>query len=395
MKITLLYTGSTGFPLGDAYTNRILSLAKGFISIDCHTNILIIYPGRKSGVYNKKGIYDSVPYEYLTPKETSKYFLLKKLYGFLGIIRAVNKLFFHKKNIDAIISFTESSLQNIPIGLIAKVKGILFIREVNEYPKAVLRKGVNGLSPLGNCRIKKSLIPFNGLLCISSALFNYFKTRHAFNKPSLVVPIVVDKLRFQIIPDIPPEKYITYCGNLFGDKDGVEILIKAFSKIFHRFRDYKLLLIGDISESVKYNKLLKLIQESGLSRHVEFTGYKNRDEVPALLCKSAVLALARPDNIQAQAGFPTKLGEYLATSRPVITTAVGDIPDYITDGVNGFLAEPGNINNLAEKISFVLENYVSAIKIGKKGRELTDSIFNPSFQAKRIQEFIMDLQSNR
>ena len=49
-----------------------------------------------------------------------------------------------------------------------------------------------------------------------------------------------------------------------------------------------------------------------------------------------MLVLARPDNIQAKGGFPTKLGEYLATGNPVVVTKVGEIPNYLIDGVNAF-----------------------------------------------------------
>ena len=61
--------------------------------------------------------------------------------------------------------------------------------------------------------------------------------------------------------------------------------------------------------------------------------------MPKYLCNAKLLALARPDSIQAQGGFPTKLGEYLATGRPVVVTKVGEIPDYLEDGVNAFLSD--------------------------------------------------------
>ena len=50
--------------------------------------------------------------------------------------------------------------------------------------------------------------------------------------------------------------------------------------------------------------------------------------------------MARPDSRQARGGFPTKLGEYLATGKPVCVTKVGEITVYLEDNVSAFLAEP-------------------------------------------------------
>ena len=86
--------------------------------------------------------------------------------------------------------------------------------------------------------------------------------------------------------------------------------------------------------------------------------------------------MSRPNNIQAKYGFPTKLGEYLATGRPVIVTAVGDIPFYLDDGVNAFIAEPNNIQSFADKLEECFSNEDKAIKIGQKGQETAIKFFD-------------------
>ncbi len=359
----------------------------------CEVELWIIYPGRKTGVLSKTGIIDTVPYRYLTAKKTSKKSIIKKLIGFYGVLAAVMKILFQTRQIDAIISFSESSLQNSPIGFFSRIRGILFIREINEYPKMVLKKGINGLTDNENNRIKKSLRYFTGLICISNSLKTYFEQFHQFSKLVLVVPITVDIDRFNNISGSVPENYITYCGNLFGDKDGVDILIKAFAKISRKYSNYKLQLIGNINDDKGFFQLKKLITETKLTGRIIFTGFIERNLLPSLLMNSTVLVLARPDNIQSRGGFPTKLGEYLATSRPVIVTAVGDIPDYIIDGFNGFLAQPGSIESFASRLSYVLANYDEASEVGKRGRQLAEKEFAAGVQAKRIHEFILGLKS--
>jgi glycosyltransferase involved in cell wall biosynthesis len=392
-EILLLYTGSNGFPFGDAYTNRILSLGKGFISAGINVIILIIYPGRKNRVYSKTGIYDSVPYKYLTPLKTSRITVIKKIIGALGILNACFLITKYKREC-TIISFAESSIQNVIISKCAHLKRIIFLREVNEFPRLLLEKEGQDLSVRENKKIKNSLKNLDGLICISKTLKDYFINSHSFEKPILVVPIVVDIKRFEESSLFKNERFISYCGNLFGEKDGVEILIKAFAGIAIKFKDYKLKLIGDTTNLTKFKKLKELVDSLKISESVIFTGYVNREEIPHHLINSDILVLARPDNLQARGGFPTKLGEYLATSKPVLVTSVGDIPEYIKDGINAFLVLPGNADSLAEKMAWIIQNFEVALKVGSEGRKLADKEFNPVYQAKRIVEFIGGIEKD-
>ena len=58
---------------------------------------------------------------------------------------------------------------------------------------------------------------------------------------------------------------------------------------------------------------LELIENLGVKNSVIFTGIVSAAEIPQILKNATVLALDRPDSLQAQCGFPTKLGEYLLT----------------------------------------------------------------------------------
>jgi glycosyltransferase involved in cell wall biosynthesis len=86
--------------------------------------------------------------------------------------------------------------------------------------------------------------------------------------------------------------------------------------------------------------------------------------------------LARPDSLQAQAGFPTKLGEYLATGRPVVVTRTGEIGSYLVDGKSAYLAEPGNVKDIARQIDAVLSNPDAARVVGEAGRKVSIECFD-------------------
>jgi glycosyltransferase involved in cell wall biosynthesis len=117
----------------------------------------------------------------------------------------------------------------------------------------------------------------------------------------------------------------------------------------------------------------------------------SRTEIPSYLCNARVLALARPRSRIADAGFPSKLTEYLATGKPVVVTKVGEIPVYLKDNETAFLSEPDSVNAFADRLDYALKNYEFARQVGKRGKELAGTIFSYNFQAKNMMEFISKL----
>lgn len=82
---------------------------------------------------------------------------------------------------------------------------------------------------------------------------------------------------------ISDERYIAYCGYMWGDKDGVSILIESFAKISSNYPGLKLYLIGDTSNIHEFQKMQNKIQTLNITHKVVFTGRVERDDMPALL----------------------------------------------------------------------------------------------------------------
>jgi glycosyltransferase involved in cell wall biosynthesis len=132
-----------------------------------------------------------------------------------------------------------------------------------------------------------------------------------------------------------------------------------------------------------------------LAERVVFTGRVSRHEMPRFLCNAAVLALARPTSLQSEGGFPTKLGEYLSTGNPVVVTKVGDIPSYLTDGVNAFMSEPDDPHLFAEKLDEALSDPGRAKEMGLRGRQVAITHFDYKVQAEALKKFLTSLGRRR
>lgn len=388
LNLVLIFTGGDGFPIGGAYTNRVMAFAKGFVENNCNVTIMIIYPG-KNNLAEIKGSMDGFDYIVCAGLKRPKNWFVRKIIGIKGIFNSVRNLnsLNKKAPVDAIMTFSQNFSQNFPLYLYTRIHKIIFIRENNEFPRMVLKRGHSQLSLLEKAFFKFVNRFYDGFVYISSNLFSFNVKMLRKQTPVEIVPIIVDKERFNFL-DLQRKNWITYCGNLFGEKDGVKILLEAFSIIYKNHPDYKLMLVGNSSNKIDYKDLQKFIKDKGIQSKVEFTGFVHRDKIPELLFRSSVLVLARPNNIQAKGGFPTKLGEYLATGRPILVTSVSDIPKYIKDGVNGYLAKPDSLDDFAKKLDWILSNYHEAEKVGLEGQKLTEKEFNIVYQSARVIDFI-------
>ena len=391
--MNFVFVSSGQYPNGGAATNRHMAYAKGLVEAGHEVTFVLL----------SKQIF--MKYEYTD--EGTKYICsfpenfncniskVKKLFLHIRSLRARNHIILEinrKRKIDAIVLLDAFIWVIIPIIRLAKKNGIKIIHERTEYPFIV---GGKGLIMRINLKIYLSLVlkKFNGIFVISQALKNYFNQLLNNEIPIEIINMIVDPARFKVVASdrIHKYKYIAYCGSMDNNKDGVDILIKAFGDALITRKiniDIKLMLIGDIKNESFQKKLDNILEEKNCLNNIIFTGKVERFKVPDLLNGAAALALARPNSKQAEGGFPTKLGEYLATGKPVIITNVGEICHFLKDGYNAFVAKPENVNSFSEKINEVFSDYPKALKIGKRGEMLVYNEFNYFKQAVKLARFI-------
>ena len=103
-----------------------------------------------------------------------------------------------------------------------------------------------------------------------------------------------------------------------------------------------------------------------------------------------ILVLDRPNNVQAQYGFPTKLGEYLLTGNPTVLTRVGDMPLFLEDKVSTVFACPDNPEDFSSKIVWCLNNYEKAKEIGQRGKEVAKKHFSYAVETQKMLDVIFN-----
>lgn len=228
----------------------------------------------------------------------------------------------------------------------------------------------------------------SGLFVISKSLYNYYTEKDFKNVG--IVNMFVDDTRFapEINDQIARKKVITYCGTISEEKDGVDVLLKAFKKVLERHSEYILRIVGRGETEQIFSRVVLHAKNLGIDQNVVFTGLVPYTEMPKMLMESEILALARPDNEQAKYGFPTKLGEYLCTGNPVVVTKVGELPNYLENRKNCIFAKPQDAEDFAEKLCWAIEHPEEAKQIGWQGREVAQTAFSSEIQTKTALKMI-------
>lgn len=309
---------------------------------------------------------------------------LKKLKGIFITFAIINRL---KKRYNVkVLFFSTSYFQEMIFYIFFKFINVKTIRELNEAPYYIIRGKTQ--STLQKLKEKITLKMYDRVIVISDKLYDYY-IKFYQKKQIYQIPILVDMDRFNdsILIKKEEKKILTYVGYMGGTKDGLPDLIKSISLVKKKYDNILVQLIGS-AEQADLEKLRKLVNELKLENHVLFAGKKEINEITTLLKSSYLLLLARPNNKQAEYGFATKIGEYLASGRPVVITNTGEIYKFLNHGFSAYIAEPDNIRDFSEKIIEALNNPDKSEKVGQQGYKVAAEYFNYKLYGCKILEIL-------
>ena len=145
---------------------------------------------------------------------------------------------------------------------------------------------------------------------------------------------------------------------------GLDLAIDMAASLKETIPDLTLLLVGD---GVERQRLESRVSELGLD-NVMFTGTVGHSDVPAHIAAMDVALVLSPKDGQFHYS-PIKLREYMACARPVIASRAGELAEYIDEGADGLLVEPGNVDDLAAAVRSLYESPELRSKLGKAGRD--------------------------
>lgn len=189
------------------------------------------------------------------------------------------------------------------------------------------------------------------------------------NKKVLVIynpcpTIECDKTSESLI--VEKKKHILYAGTVTPRK-GYADLIKAFSKIAKKHKDWSIVFAGN----GELQKGQDLAVQYGISEQTLFLGWCSGENKDRAFRGASIFCL--PSYAE---GFPMAVLDAWAYGLPVITTPVGGIPDIADDGNNMLLFQPGDIDKLAECLNIMISDSELRNRMSKESVRLATTMFN-------------------
>lgn len=377
----VLFTVSDSFPYGAAYAARTRALCKLFQSIGYETAVLCDYPS--------KGY---------TTKEYGEIFTIsdEPYCGFSKLVRL--PLDYQKKMKDILQRDKYDYI--VARSMFDRFDGILKIAKTCKIP--IILESCEWYDVKGFARGKydiryrqfqhcfqHSYNKVDGVIAISRLLEKHYLDE---NINTIRIPGIheVERLPYNIERDISSSISFIFAGAIYGGKEMFEDFIVALSKIDY---SYKLNIYGPKMDEVETG-----LTDNGkeclhrISKNVKFWGKIPQKEMAKVCSENDFGVFFRPDRRSSHAGFPTKLGEYLAGGTPVITNDTGDIATVLKDNENGFLVNDCCVDNIKEVLNkcFAL-NHETYIKMRSSARRTAEEKLDFSVYADSLCSFLESL----
>lgn len=177
---------------------------------------------------------------------------------------------------------------------------------------------------------------------------------------------------------------ILYVGRLFKEK-GVDLLLRAVSRLRSKF------LLKIVGEGWERENLIELSRQLKIGERVEFLGFKVGSDLERLYRECAFFVLPSV--------WPEPFGivglEAHLFKKPVVAFNVGGVPDWLENGVNGFLLEEVSPAALAEKMEILLNSPDLGKKMGEAGFKKVKDQFNLDRHLDVLEQVYFDLTDRR
>jgi len=225
-------------------------------------------------------------------------------------------------------------IQNIPYVLWAQGSDVYFQSKFKKFISKIVLKNADAV------------------IALTEDMKNQLK--NIYNREILILPNGIDLSKFEYLPKDnfyskfgfeKDTKIILYVGT-FRPIKGLKYLIEAMKILGDKQK--RLVIIGHGKEK---DDLESLVKNLGLENCVTFIGKTPNQEVFRYMASSDVFVLP-----SLSEGFPIVILEAMASGLPIIATKVRGLPEILKDGQNGFLVEPRNPEQIAEKALLLLND---------------------------------------
>ncbi len=286
--------------------------------------------------------------------------------------------------------YGEPNIENLPFVLFAKMVGYRVVFDITET-RFYIGASSHWLSRIkagtGEFLRRRIALLADAVVVISSQLMQQFEAVTRGRVPIHLHPISVN------LDDFPgpesvrvPPRVVMYAGS-FGDKDSVDNLLSAFECVCETHDGLEFILCGrGLPERIR--ALERRIAQSRYHERIRYLGFLSDAEYYGSLARADIPCMIRNSGDYAQAGFPFKLGEYLAAGKAVITTDGGDVTRFVKDRHSAVLIHDDTPESISGALEFLLAAPETAQRVGSNARAVAEEHFCHRRVGSRLYELL-------
>lgn len=226
----------------------------------------------------------------------------------------------------------------------------------------------------------------DGFIYASERTKAYYQPLIRSSRPGYVIPAPVNTVQFDPKQEYPGDeellgklagKFVIGTVSNVNPIKGLETLIRAAAIVNNVVDNAVFIVVGKIypTQERYYESLIKLCEELGVS-NIKFVG--ERSDVRPLLKRFDTYVCCS----QAESS-PIAVWEAMAMAKPIVSTDVGDVPQYVEEGTNGLIVDVGDSDALAERITSIAGDEALRRVFGARCRDVAVQELNIAHCAKR------------
>jgi glycosyltransferase involved in cell wall biosynthesis len=172
-----------------------------------------------------------------------------------------------------------------------------------------------------------------------------------------------------------------FSAALIEPRKNTIVLVEALARLVSRGIDARLRLAGSVSEPAYGRRLEERIQALSLGGRVERLGSLPSAAIREELARATVFALA-----SLEENAPMGVAESMAMGVPVVTSNRCGMPYMVQDGATGFLVDPLDVEDVADRLQRVLTDGARRTAMEERAREVARDRFHPDRIAARTRD---------
>jgi glycosyltransferase involved in cell wall biosynthesis len=388
------------YPHGMAATNRIELLARALADQGVAPQVWSVLPGERGhsarNVVRTGHSPGGIPFDYLAGSPVKGLTFLRRrvdeLQGWMSTPVRLRRLARQGGSVVYLYASAQHwTWSRLALIAAARTARLPIVMELNERPWSLADD---------RGRLERMVTPLfgvQGAVCISDLLLQWAtsETRRTGTPwRLLLIPILVDvtEQRESDYPSGDPSLVFAASADY---RETIEFILDAMTHVWERHPGCRLQITGVEPDSRRAGWLGARRRRGDLDSRVELLGHLPRPELLELYAQAHGLLIPLFDDVRSTARFPTKIGEYLASGRPIVSTAVGEMPRYFQDGVTAFMCSPGDPAGYGERIADLLSDPGLAAAVGHAGRELCRQTFDYRIHGPALQTLMATLAAQR